>query len=80
MSLGVEIFDLPARHFQVFWGASGDLWQSLWDRVLDVTVRAATIACANGELACQDDYCKTVLCNFTILKRRADFDLIWSGL
>lgn len=37
MSLGVEIFDLPARHFQVFWGASGDLWQSLWDRVLDVT-------------------------------------------
>uniref|UniRef100_A0A1Q3FKA3 Putative fatty acid hydroxylase domain-containing protein 2 n=1 Tax=Culex tarsalis TaxID=7177 RepID=A0A1Q3FKA3_CULTA len=37
MSLGVEIFDLPARHFRVFWGASGDLWQSLWDRVLDVT-------------------------------------------
>lgn len=37
MSLGVEIFDLPARHFRVFWGASADLWQSLWDRVLDVT-------------------------------------------
>lgn len=37
MSLGVEIFDLPARHFRVFWGASGDLWQSLWDRLLDIT-------------------------------------------
>lgn len=37
MSLGVEIFDLPARQFQLFWGASGDLWQSLWDRMLDIT-------------------------------------------
>lgn len=37
MSLGVEIFDLPARHFRLFWGASADLWQSLWDQILDIT-------------------------------------------
>lgn len=37
MSLGVEIFDLPARHFRLFWGASGDMWQSLWDQLLDIT-------------------------------------------
>lgn len=37
MSLAVEIFDLPARQFRLFWGASGDLWQSLWDRLLDIT-------------------------------------------
>lgn len=24
-------------HLQRFWGASGDFWQSLWDRLLDVT-------------------------------------------
>lgn len=23
------------RHFQRFWGASGDFWQALWDRILD---------------------------------------------
>ncbi|XP_055616617.1 fatty acid hydroxylase domain-containing protein 2-like [Toxorhynchites rutilus septentrionalis] len=37
MSVAVEILDLPARHFQVFWGASRNLWQSLWDQFLDVT-------------------------------------------
>ena len=31
-------FDLPAaRHLQRFWGASGDFWQSQWDKFLDIT-------------------------------------------
>lgn len=30
-------FDLPARHLQRFWGASGDFWQSQWDNFLDIT-------------------------------------------
>lgn len=37
MSLTVELFDLPAHQFRVFWGASGSMWQSLWDRFLDFT-------------------------------------------
>ncbi|CAD7090538.1 unnamed protein product [Hermetia illucens] len=30
-------FDLPGRHLQRFWGASGDFWQSQWDKFLDIT-------------------------------------------
>jgi hypothetical protein len=30
-------FFISCRHLQKFWGASGDFWQSLWDRLLDVT-------------------------------------------
>uniref|UniRef100_A0A2M4AIN1 Putative sterol desaturase n=1 Tax=Anopheles triannulatus TaxID=58253 RepID=A0A2M4AIN1_9DIPT len=37
MSLTAELFDLPAHQFRVFWDASGSLWQSLWDRLLDLT-------------------------------------------
>uniref|UniRef100_A0A182SDT9 Uncharacterized protein n=1 Tax=Anopheles maculatus TaxID=74869 RepID=A0A182SDT9_9DIPT len=37
MSLTVELFDLPAHQFRVFWGASGSMWQSLWNRFLDLT-------------------------------------------
>lgn len=33
----LEPFDLPARHLQRFWGASGDFWQSQWDKFLDIT-------------------------------------------
>lgn len=36
MSIPVP-FDLPARHLQKFWGASGDFWQSQWDKFLDIT-------------------------------------------
>jgi len=36
MSIPVP-FDLPARHLQRFWGASGDFWQSQWDKFLDIT-------------------------------------------
>ncbi|KFB52169.1 AGAP000092-PA-like protein [Anopheles sinensis] len=37
MSLTVELFDLPVHQFRLFWGASGSMWQSLWDRLLDIT-------------------------------------------
>lgn len=30
-------FPIFPRHLQRFWGASGDFWQALWDRLLDVT-------------------------------------------
>uniref|UniRef100_A0A1B0ESI0 Putative fatty acid hydroxylase domain-containing protein 2 isoform x2 n=1 Tax=Lutzomyia longipalpis TaxID=7200 RepID=A0A1B0ESI0_LUTLO len=36
-SIFSEPFDLPARHLQRFWGASGDFWQSQWDKFLDIT-------------------------------------------
>uniref|UniRef100_A0A1L8DYC4 Putative c-4 sterol methyl oxidase n=1 Tax=Nyssomyia neivai TaxID=330878 RepID=A0A1L8DYC4_9DIPT len=36
-SIFYEPFDLPVRHLQRFWGASGDFWQSQWDKFLDIT-------------------------------------------
>lgn len=41
MSIPVP-FDLPARHLQKFWGASGDFWQSQWDKFLDITGKYPT--------------------------------------
>jgi hypothetical protein len=35
--LPFDLFDLnAARHLQRFWGASGNFWQSQWDKFLDV--------------------------------------------
>lgn len=25
----------PHRHLQIFWGKSGDFWQTLWDKFID---------------------------------------------
>lgn len=41
MSIPVP-FDLPARHLQRFWGASGDFWQYQWDKFLDITGKLVT--------------------------------------
>jgi hypothetical protein len=27
---------IHSRHLQRFWGVSGNIWQALWDRLLDV--------------------------------------------
>jgi len=31
----MEVSYIYARHLQSFWGASGDFWQSQWDKFID---------------------------------------------
>lgn len=38
-----EFSYLPTRHLQSFWGASGDFWQSQWDKFIDMFGKLAEI-------------------------------------
>ena len=33
-----QIFLISCRHLQRFWGASGNIWQAIWDRMLMIAV------------------------------------------
>lgn len=36
MSLILESLDAPTRQLKFFWSSSGDFWQTLWERILDI--------------------------------------------